>query len=552
MCLSRLAQKFILATALACVGLVVSSAKAQYVQTTILVDSDINGVQADLGAWNEPLDLSSDGRYVVFISDASNLVPGYVQGYNSIFVKDLWTGAVELISKSSAGVQADSHCRLARISGDGRYVVFVSDSANLVPSDANGFWDVFVHDRWNQTTECVSVDLSGVPSNSLSTEPSISLDGRFVCFTSFSDNIVPQDWNWAYDVFVRDLKTGTTSRVSLGVGGLEGDGSSKFGGISGDGNFVAFVSSATNLVPNDTNGEEDHFVRDLSTGFIERINVDSNGVQAAFSGSGSKSGGPPSLSSDGRFAVFSSPATNLVLNDTNGVRDIFLRDRALNATERISVNSFEQESLGPAFSGPFRPHVSDDGRYVSYSHIAPDLVGYDANGFGIDVYLRDRVAGVTKLVNLNNDALQADQQSNNAGMTPDGRYIVFTSTSSTFLPGDTNGAVDVFRRDMLTGGADVELMNATAGQIATLQISAGTPGGLVVLGASLGTQANLSSPWGPLDLGSAPVLFAFVLDAAGSLSTSIPLSPALIGQPLWVQGVDVFTDWPTSTWAGIL
>jgi Tol biopolymer transport system component len=176
----------------------------------------------------------------------------------------------------------------------------------------------------HDTTERVSLGPGGVQGNEQSSGPAISADGRFVAFQSAASNLVPGDTNGAQDIFVRDRQTGTTRRVSVGPGGVQtnAEASSGVPAISADGRFVAFESDATNLVPGDTNGAIDVFVRDRQTGTTRRISVGPGGVQ------GNSDSGGPAISADGRFVAFVSNASNLVPGDSNARFDVFVRGPA--------------------------------------------------------------------------------------------------------------------------------------------------------------------------------------------------------------------------------
>jgi Tol biopolymer transport system component len=206
--------------------------------------------------------MTADGRFVVFESSAPNLVPGDTNGHSDIFVRDMLTGTTERVSVSSSGTQGNRDSSYADISADGRLVVFQSNATNLVPGDTNKSSDVFVHDRLTGKTERVSVSSSGKQANGDSKDAYVSADGRFVTFDSNATNLVPGDTNKSWDVFVHDLLTGKTQRVSVGPGGKQAKGDTWSNGISADGNFVAFDSRATNLVPGDTNGQGDLYLRD--------------------------------------------------------------------------------------------------------------------------------------------------------------------------------------------------------------------------------------------------------------------------------------------------
>jgi Tol biopolymer transport system component len=271
--------------------------------------------------WSYSPSISADGRFVAFKSFASNLAPGDTNVVRDVFVRDRLTGTTERVSVSSSGAQGDGGSGFASISADGRFVAFESSASNLAPGDTNACYDVFVRDRLTRATERVSVSSSGAQGNSWSAEPSVSADGRFVAFASWASNLVPGDTNGAYDVFLRDRLTGTTQRVSVSSSGAQANGGSGSASISADGRSVAFESLASNLAPADTNGTWDAFVRDRLTGATERVSVSSSGAQ------GNSWSAYPSISADGRFVAFESWASNLVPGDTNGYPDVFVRDR---------------------------------------------------------------------------------------------------------------------------------------------------------------------------------------------------------------------------------
>jgi Tol biopolymer transport system component len=334
--------------------------------------------------------ISADGRFVAFFSYATNLVAGDTNGAPDVFVHDRLTGTTERVSVDSAGIQGDSSSWSPSLSADGRFVAFESYATHLVPGDTNlcsdgrttfPCNDVFVHDRETGITERVSVDSAGTQGDGGSSNPAISADGRFVAFASGATNLVPEDTNGWGDVFVHDRETGTTQRVSVDSAGIQGNGSSTSPSISADGRFVAFGSGATNLVPGDTNGRGDVFVRDRGTGTTERVSVDSAGNQ----GNGSSGSGGPAISADGRFVAFGSGATNLVPGDTNLRDDVFVRDRGTGTTERVSVDSFARQGNGWSFD----PAISADGRFVAFFSYATNLVPGDTNGVE-DVFVHGR------------------------------------------------------------------------------------------------------------------------------------------------------------------
>src|SRR6476469_307286 len=279
--------------------------------------------------------ISADGRFVAFQSYASNLVPGDTNNKNDIFVRDLSTNTTTRVSVDSAGIPGNNDSFNPSISADGRFVAFASFS-NLVPEDTNNQSDIFVRDLLTNTTTRVSVDSAGNPGNSPSNYSAISADGRFVAFQSYASNLVPGDTNNKNDIFVRDLSTNTTTRASVDSAGFQGNSDSLLPSISADGLFVAFTSFASNRLPGDTNNRDNIFVRDLSTNTTTRVSVDSAGTP------GNSDSFISAISADGRFVAFQSQASNLVPGDTNNFFNqakIFVRDLSTNTTTRVSVNS---------------------------------------------------------------------------------------------------------------------------------------------------------------------------------------------------------------------
>ena len=191
--------------------------------------------------------ISSDGRYVTFQSDAASLVAGDTNGVTDVFVHDRLTGTTERVSVDSAGAQGNGASSVPSISADGRYVAFLSDATNLVAGDTNGVSDVFVHDRTTGATERASVSTGGTQSDGGCGYVAISPDGRFVAFGSLAANLVSGDTNGTGDVFLRDRTTGTTERVSVTTGGAQGNNFSGSPAVSADGRYVAFESRASNL-----------------------------------------------------------------------------------------------------------------------------------------------------------------------------------------------------------------------------------------------------------------------------------------------------------------
>ncbi|MFF3950685.1 S8 family serine peptidase [Streptomyces sp. NPDC001902] len=379
------------------------------------------GKQGNHEAWWPKL--SADGSAAAFASPASNFAPGDTNGELDVFVTDLNTGETERVSVASDGAQADSFSLTPTLSADARWVGFNSGATNLVPGDTNQQTDSFVHDRRTGTTERVSVASDGTQGNGLSSAPALSADGRYAVFNSEADNLVPGDTNNTTDVFVRDRQTGTTSRISQGADGGPGDGASREQSVSADGRYVAFQSAAGNLVPGDTDGELDVFVRDRQTGTTTLVPGPRPGENTG-----------PVISADGRVVAF-----------TNNWQ-LFTQDLRTGTSEQVSVNSAE----APADDWAFAPALSDDGSKVAFYSYATNLATVDTNR-QLDVFVRDRTAGTTERVSTGLEGAEADGASDLPSLSGDGRYVAFESAATNLVADDTNRRYDVFVHDRVAG-----------------------------------------------------------------------------------------------------
>lgn len=321
--------------------------------------------------------VSADGSHMAFTSFASDLVFDDTNGVGDIFVHEPAAGTTTRVSLTWDGNQANSFSSAATISADGRYVAFQSSANNLVADDTNGFIDTFVRDRYLAETRRVSVASDGTEANYESGTPVIACDGSAVAFQSAATNLVAGDTNAMTDIFVHDLETATTTRVSVASDGAEAIYPSLVPSISCDGRYVAFYSLANNLVQDDTNGASDIFVHDRETGETTRVSLDSAGNEA----SGYSSN--PSISGNGRYVAFESYADDLVAGDTNNAEDIFVHDRESGVTIRASVDSENNEGNALSMS----PALSVDARYVAFESYADNLVPSDTNDIE-DVFVR--------------------------------------------------------------------------------------------------------------------------------------------------------------------
>jgi Tol biopolymer transport system component len=341
---------------------------------TLLVSVSSAGVQGNDISYNPAI--SSDGRFVGFVSNASNLVSGDGNGAPDVFVRDRKLHKTYLVSVGTNGVPGNGGSDFESISADGRYVSFDSDASNLVAGDSNGYTDVFVRDRKLHRTFLLSVGKAGVQANNISADPSISADGRYVAFVSLASNLGTGDTNGFLDVYVRDRKLGRTTRMSISTAGVQGNSDSYEPAISGAGRYVTFQSDATTLVAGDSNAHTDIFVRDRKLHKTVRVSVGAAGVQ------GDGSSYAPAISADGRSIAFTSDATNLVSGDANGFSDVFMRDLKLHRTLLVSVGKAGLQGNGGSYSSAVA-----DGRSVAFASDAGNLVTGDSNGF-TDVFMR--------------------------------------------------------------------------------------------------------------------------------------------------------------------
>jgi Tol biopolymer transport system component len=373
--------------------------------------------------------ISADGRFVTFISIATNLVPGDTNRQADIFVYDRQTEVTERVSIASDGSQNNRGASVPAISADGQFVVFESNSTNLVPDDSNFAGDVFMHDRQTHETTRISVASDGTEGNSWSRLGAISGDGRFVAFDSAASNLGPNDTNNDLDVFVHDRLTGETVQVSINSDGVGGNKASFYPTISLDGNFVAYASDSTNLAPSDTQGDPDIFVFDRQTGQTELVSVASDGTPL--------SGFWPAISADGRVVAFFSADNK-----------IYIRDRQTGETESIAVEA------GAGF-----PSISGDGRFVAFMSAA-SLVPEDTNKGLHDIYVYDRQNDQIELVSVNLYDMAGNRFSNFVSLTADGQCAAFGSDASDLIPQDGNNSQDIFVRCRTAPASHVSIFAA--------------------------------------------------------------------------------------------
>jgi len=393
---------------------------------------------------------------------------------------------IQRVSVSTNGTQGDHNSWMGASSSGGGFVAFLTFAGNLHPSGSNT-GNILLHNRATLTAELVTADMNGLPTPG-GQQPSVSSTGRYVAFSSGASNLVAGDTNGETDIFVRDMQQGITTRVSIASTGAQGNGPSMAPSISGDGQYIAFWSLASNLVQNDLNGSgADIFVYDSKTGITSLVSIGPSGNQI---GGGAFDRGPsisddgrhvafpsngqifvrdrqtnqttmvsvssagvaanslcdlPVISSNGQVVVFTSTATNLVSGDSNGVRDIFAHDLQTGVTTRVSMATNGTEANGevPDLN---KPAISEDGRFVAFLSSATNLVAGDTNGVP-DVFVRDHQTNQTVRINVDSNGNQANGPSGDSvlvSMNANGQYVVFSSQATNLVSGDTNGWMDVF------------------------------------------------------------------------------------------------------------
>lgn len=372
--------------------------------------------------------ISTDGRYVAFASSDGALVAGDTNGTVDVFRRDRLLGAAVRTSVTNAGAQASG--LNPAMSADGRYVEFNSNLSTVVAGDTNGAYDVFVRDLVMGTTQRASVTSTGAEIADSSGWGMVSQTGRFVTFTTRANGVVPEDTNGSDDVYVRDMVANTTIRASVRTGGAQGGPVGSFEGqVSADGRYVAFASYDA-LEPTDTFATIDVYFRDTVADVTKRIS------QPRVGGVRYGNTSPPVMTPDGRYVAFDTD-TQISPLDTNAYRDVYVWDRVTDTTTLVSVSS--GGAIGNAYSN--QVSISDDGQRIAFASSASNLVGDDIN-YSRDAFVRDRAAGTTTLISRTPSGAVAGTGIYNTGLgnfgavgiSGDGHTAIFVSYSFDMMP----------------------------------------------------------------------------------------------------------------------
>lgn len=406
------------------------------------ISTDNNGLQSNNESY--VANISADGRYIVFTSYADNLVADDTNGVHDIFIKDLQTQAIQRVSTSSNGEQGDMGSWFAEFSADVRYVLFESSASNFIanPTGPSYGYDLYVKDLLTGAIQCVSSDVNGLSGNNMSGSGQFSPDNSLVAFNSSANNLVPLDTNNRLDIFIKNLQTGAIQLASSSANGEQGNGDSNILQFSADGNFILFMSSASNLVADDTNNLADIFLKDLRTNSIQRLSTAANGAQANADCYGGE------LTADARYLLFYSLASNLVEGDTNPGYDVFVKDLRTGVTKLVSTN----EARNPGNGNSTSAHFSADGHYIVFDSIASNLVSNDSNGSTLDIF---------RVANPFSDGSTDTIQSSVSYTLPDGiENIVLTGSANINATGNEldNQLTGNKGKNILDGGLGADRM----------------------------------------------------------------------------------------------
>lgn len=387
-------------------------------------------IQPDSESWDAAI--STDGRYATFYSASDKLIDGDSNKSSDLFLFNFDTGELTKISKNEGVLFGISTDMGASLSSDGKFIAFTTGGSDYGIVDTNTCWDIYVYNREEDTYERVSESTEGNQGNNYSRTPVISEDGRFVAFSSASNNL--DGYHYDGGTYIHDRLLHITKFLASGY--------ARTPSMSSDGNLIAFQSNDNTLVPNDINNEIDAFVYDQLSKTYEIVDVNNVGVI------GNYGANSPSISGNGRYVAFMSASTNLLPDvDINGKSQIFVHDRSSGENILVSVSNENVAGNGTSWY----PKISQNGRYVVFESYATNLVDDNNNYCGSnllenchDVFARDLWEGVTYKVSITSTDQETNGNSKNPAISGDGLRIVYESQAYNILPGDTNGYWDIY------------------------------------------------------------------------------------------------------------
>jgi VCBS repeat-containing protein len=440
---------------------IISTSTQWTLDVPVLASSSASGVPSN--GFSMQGSFSPDGTHLLFWSRSTNIAPGATLGFSDLYIKDLTTGAVSVVSAAANGVEGNSDStnpnnssQILMFSPDGTKVVFESAATNLV-SAANGHQQIFIKDLTTGAVTLVSVDANGIQGNANSMDFTFSPDGTKVAFDSASTNLIPGGTTGNH-VFVKDLNTGAVTLASTDSNGVAGNGASSFPVFSPDGTQIAFVSASTNLAAGATNTHSQVYVKNLQSGAVTVASADAKGNEA------NNDSLYPMFSPDGSKLAFNSISTNLVAGVPSFNSEVYVKDLALGAITLVSADANGAPANGNSSQlAAFSP----DSTKIAFQSASTNLVS-GANGAN-QVFVKDLLTGTVTLVSASAAGVIGNSNSSMPTFSPNHLALAFQSGSSNF--GVTNSTSLIFVRSIFTASGAVADNTfstglSTAGQLA--------------------------------------------------------------------------------------
>jgi uncharacterized repeat protein (TIGR01451 family) len=406
-----------------------------------LVSASGGGLKGNFDS--EAAGLSADGSLALFSSFSTNLVPADQDELQDVFLKDLSTGALQLLSTSSAGIKGNGSSTAISFTPDGSTALFWSTATNLDPMDRDTAFDVYVKHVTGGLV-LASTSSSGQKSNGDSVATAVSADGTKVLFSSSATNLDPADTDPALDVYLKDLTTGTLTLVSSGSDGTKGDRASQGDAISANGTRVLFSTLSDNFDPADEDDVWDVYLKDLTTGSLTIVSTSSNGLKGDDDSFGR------SLDAAGASAMFTSNASNLDALDQDALDDVFLKDVGTGGLKLVSATlggvKGDQASLAATLSA--------DGHTALFTSFATNLDPLDGDLLA-DVYAKNVTSGELRLASTSAGEVKGDADSFGGALSADGTQVLLSSSARNLSPADQDEIPDVFRKDLSPATADL-------------------------------------------------------------------------------------------------
>jgi uncharacterized repeat protein (TIGR01451 family) len=508
------------------------------VSNVILASINQAGVKGDLDSVSPRL--SGNGNRVMFSTRSTTLDPRDTDAFNDVYVKDLTTGQLFLVSTSDAGVKGNQDSFVGGLSTDGTKALFISNANNLDPVDDGTATDVYVKDLTTGDVVLVSTTDTGGRANNSSGIGYISGDGRFVAFNSNATNFDPADTDTFSDIYVKDLVTGDVTLVSTNDAGVK-----IFGGVAGfsaDGNVVLFGSTAANVDPLDTDDHPDAFTKNLATGEVTLVSIASDGTTK-----GNIQSVPTGISADGSIVSFDSYSTNLDPRDTDIFPDVYVKDLESGVLTLASVGEAGKASTGAGDSS-----LSADGTQVAFDSGSDNLMAEDPRLDG-DTYVKDLETGELLLASTSDLGVKGNDDSGTPSLSGDGSRVAFTSLATRFDPADRRpGQQDIYVKELTPSPpeADLSITNETrhyvviAGGNITYTLTVANAGPLPATGITVTDQLPAS-----VTFVSATGTGAVCAESAGVVTCSLTstLAPGSRGTRLSVVVGTSVSGWIITT-----